>query len=207
MKLTNLLLFSFLLLFYSLKVYGSPDDQWELEMDKDGVRVYTQIEESSPYKQVRVMTTINAPMDKVIEILTAFNQYKNWMNHVQESYLLNQADSAYYVFILEDATWPMQNRYQVSKINVHQSVTTSDVEFRTVPNFIEKRTDAIQIKQSEGYWTLQNRPDHRCNLEYVLINNPGGHVPPWLANFHAMDNPYQSVINLKELAEKESIRP
>ena len=126
---------------------------------------------------------------------------------VQESYLLNQSDSAYYVFILEDATWPMQNRYQVSKVNVHQSVSACNVEFKTVPNYIEKRTDAIQIKQYEGYWALQDRPDHRCSLEFVLINNPGGHVPPWLANFHATDNPFQSVMNLKELAEQESIRP
>ena len=107
MKLTNLILFSLLLVFYSLKVYATTD-QWELEMDKDGVSVYTQLEETSPYKQVKVMTTINAPMEKVMEILTAFNKYKNWMNHVQESYLINQADSDYYVFILEDATWPMQ---------------------------------------------------------------------------------------------------
>jgi len=206
MKLTNLLLFGFLLLFFTLQ--ASPDkDQWELEMDKDGVQVYTQLEETSPYKQVKVTTTINAPMEKVMEILVAFSKYKNWMNTVQESYLINQSDSDYYVFILEDATWPMQNRYQVSKVNVQQSVTNANVEFKTIPNFIEKRTDAIQIKQFEGYWSLQNRPDHRCNLEYVLINNPGGHVPPWLANFHATDNPYQSVLNLRELAEKESIRP
>lgn len=206
MKLTNLLLFGFLLLFFTLKA-APHKDQWELEMDKDGIRVYTQLEETSPYKQVKVTTTINAPMDKVMEILIAFSKYKNWMNHVQESYLINQSDSDYYVFILEDATWPMQNRYQVSKVNVEQSVTNANVEFKSVPNFIEKRTDAIQIKQFEGYWSLQNRPDHRCNLEYVLINNPGGHVPPWLANFHATDNPYQSVINLREMAEKESIRP
>ena len=129
------------------------------------------------------------------------------MNHVQESYLINQSDSDYYVFILEDATWPMQDRYQVSKINVHEGSAESNVEFRSVPNYIEKRTDAIQIKQFEGYWSLENHPDHRCSLEYVLINNPGGHVPPWLANFHAADNPYQSIVNLKELAERENIRP
>ena len=176
-------------------------------MDKDGIRVYTQLEENSPYKQVKVTATINAPMEKVMEILTAFNKYKNWMNHVHDSYLLNQSDSAYYVFILEDATWPMQNRYQVSKVQVSQTMQTSSVDFKTVPNYIEKRTDAIQIKQFEGYWSLKDRPDRSCSLEYVLINNPGGHVPPWLANLHAIDNPLQSVINLKRLAEGESIRP
>ena len=206
MKFTLYALLPLLILCLSTRK-GACSDQWELEMDKDGIRVYTQLEDNSPYKQVKVTATINAPMEKVLEILTAFSKYKNWMNQVNESYLLNQSDSAYYVFILEDATWPMQNRYQVSKVLVNQNMQSSSVEFKTVPNYIEKRTDAIQIKQYEGYWSIQDRPDRSCSLEYVLVNNPGGHVPPWLANFHAADNPFQSVLNLKRLAEGESIRP
>ncbi len=182
-------------------------DQWELEFDRDGIRVYTQIEGESPFKQIKVTTTINAPVEKVMEILLAFGEYNQWMNQVQESYLVNQADSSYYVFILEDAAWPVQDRYQVSKLNVRQSVSKSKVQFRTVPNFIEKRKDAIQIKQFEGYWELEDRADHQCSLEYVLIQNPGGYVPAWLANFQAVDSPFHSIYKLRELAENARIRP
>lgn len=207
MKPTLILAFSFILGVTALKTYAAAADQWELELDKEGIRVYTQLDGTSPYKQVKVIATINASQEKVMEILLAFNAYNTWMNHVDQSYLLNHIDSAYYIFILEDADWPMQNRYQVSKLNIRQSVTSSEVRFRAVPNFIEKRTDAIQIKQYEGYWELEDRADHQCSLEYVLIQNPGGHVPPWLANFYAVDNPYQSIFRLKELAENTRIRP
>jgi ribosome-associated toxin RatA of RatAB toxin-antitoxin module len=183
------------------------NDQWTLELDREGIRVYTQIEEPSPYKQIKVTATINAPMEKVLEILMAFSGYKSWMNHVQESYLLNQSDSAYYVFILEDAAWPMQNRYQVSRLDVRQTMSESHIQFRSVPNYIEKRTDAIQIKQFEGYWSIEDRTDHQCSLEFVLIHNPGGYVPPWLANFNAVENPFQSILKLKALAESTRIRP
>jgi len=183
-------------------------DNWVLEIEKEGVRVYTQLDGTSPYKQIKVTTTINASMQQVMQILMTFSQYKTWMNHVTESYLVNQPESfTYYIFILEDAAWPMQNRYQVSKINVDQNSTSSTVHFRSVPNYIEKRTDAIQIKQYEGYWALRDRPNHQCTLEYVLVQNPGGHVPPWLANFQAMENPYNSVLKLKQVAERERIRP
>lgn len=183
-------------------------DAWVLEVEKEGIRVYTQLDGTSPYKQIKVTTTINAPMEDVLEILTAFGNYKYWVNHVTESRLINQTDSAtYYVFTLEDAAWPMQNRYQVSKIDVERSSTASMVHFRSVPNYIEKRTDAIQIKQYEGYWSLKSRPNHQCTLEYILIQNPGGHIPPWLANFNAIENPYFSMLNLKRIAERESIRP
>ena len=166
------------------------------------------MDESSPYKQIKVTTTINASMDKVMEILLAFSNYKRWMFNVTESYLVNQPEAAtYYVFILEDAAWPMQNRYQVSRMEHQHSSSESSLRFRSIPNYIEKRTDAIQIKQFEGYWAVHDRPNHQCTLEYVLIQNPGGYVPPWLSNFHAVESPYNSIARLKEIAEKENIRP
>jgi uncharacterized membrane protein len=207
MKPTLISAICFLLVLITIKTKASTGDQWELELEREGIRVYTQLEGDSPYKQIKVTTTINAPVEKVMEILLAFNHYSRWMNHVDESYLLNQSDSNYYVFILEDADWPMQNRYQVSRLNVKQSMNKSLIRFKSIPNFIEKRTDAIQIKQHEGYWELEDRTEHQCTLEYVLVQNPGGHVPPWLANFNAVENPYQSVSRLKELAENNKITP
>lgn len=204
MKITLSILF--VLVMIMLAKAGTMD-QWELELEKDGVRVYTQLHQDSPYKQVKVTTTINAPAEKVLEILLAFSQYKHWMNHVTESYLINQSGSDYYVFTLEDAAWPMQNRYQVSKVNVERNATEAMISFRSVPDYIEKRKDAIQIRQYEGYWAVRDRPNHQCSLEYVLIQHPGGHVPPWLANFNATENPFYSVSQLKERAEGENIRP
>lgn len=186
---------------------GDTPETWELEMDKDGVRVYTQLDGVSPYKQVKITTTIDASMESVMQILMTFNQYRNWMHDVQQSYLMNQTDSSYFVFILEDATWPMQDRYQVSRIDVKKHHARSRINFKTVPNYIDKRTDAIQIKQYEGYWALEHLPDQRCSLEYVVVQHPGGHVPPWLANLHATENPFKSICSLKSIAEQNGARP
>ncbi len=205
MKFTLFCFFSFFILALTLRAH--PAEDWVLELDKEGVRVYTQLDGVSPYKQVKVTTTINASAEDVMKILVAFSQYKTWMHHVSQSYLINQSDSAtYFVFTLEDAVWPMQDRYQVSKVSVEESSSAATVRFRTVQDYIDKRTDAIQIKQCEGYWSVKDRPNHQCTLEYVLIQNPGGHVPPWLANFNSIENPYQSVVRLKQSAE-QNIRP
>ena len=185
----------------------SANNRWELEMEKEGIRVYTQLEENSPYKQVKVITTINAPMERVIEILLDFNDYDDWMKDVDESYLLNKADSNYYVYIHEDASWPMQNRYHVSRMSIQKALSKAKLRFQSVPNFIEKRTDAIQIKQAEGHWELESRTAHQCTLEYVLIQNPGGHVPAWMTNLYAVENPFNTVNTLKHLAEESIITP
>ena len=33
----------------------SANNRWELELDKEGIRVYTQLDENSPYKQIKVI--------------------------------------------------------------------------------------------------------------------------------------------------------
>lgn len=201
------ILFFLILPFFSI-TNATSLDEWVLEIEKEGIRVYTQLNDDSPYKQVKVTTTINAPVERVLEVLLAFSRYKTWMHNVTESYLINQSDEqTYYVFTLEDAAWPMQNRYLVSRLNVEQNSSAATVHFRSVPNYIEKRTDAIQIKEYEGYWSLKDRPNQQCSLEYVLIQNPGGHVPPWLANFRAVENPFHTMVHLKETAESGNIRP
>lgn len=204
-SILQLTCFVFLFLLTINKVVAN--SHWELELDKEGIRVYTQLDETSPYKQIKVITTINAPMESVMEILLDFNEYEEWMNDVDESYLLNKSDSSYYVFIHEDAAWPMQNRYQVSKMSFEKAIAKAKVKFSSVPNFIEKRTDAIQIKQFEGHWELDGRIAHQCTLEYVLIQNPGGHVPPWMTNLYAVENPYNSIQKLKKRAEEAIITP
>lgn len=104
MKLTLTFAFSFLFILIAFKSFATPKEQWELEFDKEGIRVYTQLEGTSPYKQIKVTTTINAPLEKVMEILMAFGNYSSWMNQVYESYLVNQVDSSYYVFYLKMLT-------------------------------------------------------------------------------------------------------
>mgnify|MGYP003381725019 CR=1 FL=1 len=73
MKLTLTFAFSFLFFLIALKSFATPKEQWELEFDKEGIRVYTQLEGTSPYKQIKVTTTINAPLEKVMEILMALS--------------------------------------------------------------------------------------------------------------------------------------
>jgi len=205
------LLFTSFILFIAMWVMSTPPslppEMWELEFDKEGVQVYTQIEGSSPFKQVKVTTTINASMEKVMEFLLAFSRYPTWMANVTESSLINQSGNDYYVFFLEDAKWPKQDRYQVSRLSVFQSISKARISFVTVPNYIAKRQDAIQIRQHEGYWSLEYRSDRQCTLEFVLIHHPGGHIPPWLANYNVVDAPYKSILKLRELAESAAIRP
>ena len=82
-----------------------------------------------------------------MDILLDFNDYEHWMNDVDESYLINRFDSSYYVFIHEDAAWPMQNRYQVSKMSI-QKGDIAEPKFDFSLSRISLRSERMRFKSS-----------------------------------------------------------
>ena len=55
---------------------------------------------------------------------------------------------------LEDAPWPVQNRYHVDKMIVGVQEESATVEFKSMPNCMDKSDEAIEIQQFEGSWKV-----------------------------------------------------
>lgn len=175
---------------------------WKLESEKNGIKIYTRPVIGSKLKQVKAITQVNAPLQSVMQVLTDYPNYKNWVNNVTESYIVDQpADSVHYVYTFEDAPWPVQNRYHVAKMTLNTSPKSSTLTFKSMPNFMDKSSDAIEFERYEGWWKVSEEQDKTCRIEYILDENPGGYVPTWLVNYLAVDAPLKTLENLKALIE------
>ncbi len=120
------------------------------------------------------------------------------MNNVTECYVVeNPQDSVHYVYHFEDAPWPVQNRYHVDKMVVKGDENSSTVAFKSMPNYMDKSSEAIEIQRYEGSWEVSELGPGQCQIEYILNENPGGFVPPWLVNYMAIDAPYNTLSNLR----------
>ncbi len=176
--------------------------RWTLESDKDGIKIYTREVRGSKLKQVRAVVSVHASMQTVVRALTDYPNYYKWMNNVTESYVVDHpADSVHYVYRFEDAPWPVQNRYHVDKMSVDARETFTTVEFKSMPNYIDKSGEAIEIQRYEGSWKVSEITNNECQIEYILDENPGGYVPEWLVNYMAIDAPFKTLSNLRERLE------
>jgi ribosome-associated toxin RatA of RatAB toxin-antitoxin module len=175
---------------------------WTLESDKDGIKIYTREVRGSKFKQIRAVVSVQASMETVVRTLTDYPNYHKWMNNVTESYVVDQpADSIHYVFRYEDAPWPVQNRYHVDKMILAMHEKSATVEFKSLPNYIDKSGEAIEIQRFEGSWKISEVAGNECQIEYILDENPGGYVPQWLVNYMAIDAPFKTLSNLRERIE------
>jgi ribosome-associated toxin RatA of RatAB toxin-antitoxin module len=175
---------------------------WTLESDKDGIKIYTRAVRGSKLKQIRAVVDVHASMATVVRTLTDYQNYHKWMNNVTESYVVDHpADSVHYVFRYEDAPWPVQNRYHVDKRILEMEEKSATVQFKSMPNYIDKSAEAIEIQRFEGHWKVSEIARDECQIEYILDENPGGYVPQWLVNYMAIDAPYKTLSNLRERLE------
>ena len=172
---------------------------WNLEAERDGIKIYTRSVIGSKLKQVRAVVSLKAPMETVLGVLTDYKGYSDWMNNVTESYVVDHpSDSVHYVFRHEDAPWPVQNRYHVDKMVVSTEEHAATLSFKSMPNYLDKTDEAIEVQRYEGEWRIQETTRGLCEVELVFDENPGGFIPTWLVNYLAVDAPYKTMANLRE---------
>jgi ribosome-associated toxin RatA of RatAB toxin-antitoxin module len=175
---------------------------WILESERDGIKIYTRVVRGSKLKQVRAIVSVHVSMETVVRALTDYPNYHKWMNNVTESYVVDHpADSVHYVYRFEDAPWPVQNRYHVDKMIVAMHEKSATLEFKSMPNYMDKSEQAIEIQRFEGSWKVSEVSQNECQIEYILDENPGGYVPQWLVNYMAIDAPFKTLSNLRERLE------
>lgn len=178
---------------------------WELQSEREGIRIYTRSVHGTSLKQIRAVTVVNAPMSAVMQVLTDYDNYKSWMNNIQESYVMEEMrDSVAVIYEYEDAPWPVQNRFRVQEMTLHLGSDVSTLVFKSIPDESIVRNDAIQMEHHEGWWRVSQISDSNCQIEFMLDGDPGGYVPAWLVNYMAVDAPFRTLSNLRNrIAESQ----
>ena len=85
--------YSFLL--YFLLIFLSPPqkDDWKLEKDKDGVKVYTRIPPGEKYKEFRAITILEGSTTNAVALLGDIEVAPDWYVHVKQASVLEQINS------------------------------------------------------------------------------------------------------------------
>ena len=143
------------------------------------------------------------PLESVVYVLTDYPNYSKWVNNITESRVIKEeSETVNFVYTYEDAPWPVQNRYNVSKMTLNRHKDNCTLYFEAVPDYLEKRSDAIEVERYEGWWKVLNLPEGGCMVEYIIAENPGGYIPQWLINYMAVDAPMRTMENLKRMVEQ-----
>lgn len=187
------------LLFLSLT--GHAADDWELKKEKKGIRVYTKEFKNSEFRAFKAEMKVVATLSTLMAVHADVEYVKEWLKDCSESELLTEFDpKGYYSYFKTDAPWPVMDRDYTLKSRVEQNPETYElsIHFSAETGLVPESDDCVRITTLEGVWRMQPTSNGEVLVTYEVSSDPGGAVPSWLANNFVVDQPYYSMLRLRE---------
>ena len=165
---------------------------WELAVEKEGVKVYTSSVPASKVKAVKVQCQLQARASQVVALLLDVESAPDWIYHTKSCKLIRQVTpSELYYHSEVSLPWPAENRDFVAHLTVTQNPQTKvvTIDGPSVKGMVPIAKGVVRVSDSKGRWILTPQSGNRLQVEYSLHVDPGGAIPAWLINMFATQGP------------------
>jgi hypothetical protein len=193
-------IFSLSILFFIILISASAQSNWELQKDKDGIKVYTKSNETSKLKSSKAEMVVDKKADRILEIISDISRYTEWNPKTisAETIKMKNNDDFYYRTVVKA---PMvSNRDLVVHVQVkRKSKDYIVVEMIGVPDFIPEEKGLVRMPEYKGVYHLKTQQNGKTQVILEYMANPGGKLPDWLVNTAAVDVPFEIFTNLRSM--------
>ncbi len=193
-------LFTFLLLHTS-----QAQSNWQLEKNKDGIKIWNRKTESSALKEFKVSMVLNTTSEAVIEFLKKTSLYDKWMYKVNKGSVkvikkINNDD--YYTYMTISAPF-IKSREAITHM-VFQPTDSKGVTMINLdgaPNLLPKNNNYVRVDKMVAYFKITPLGNGKVELTHQALSSPGGNIPDALVNLSSVDCPYYMFTRIRELLQ------
>lgn len=178
-------------------------NDWQLDMDENGIQLYTKESSSSQLKQVKVVTNVKSSLSGLVSFLSDHSAFPAWMDKVAKVEKLkdiSEKESITYTVI--DSPWPERDRDSVLYSKWEQNPETLVVTKKifSEPQYVSEHESMIRSPSFEAEWVLTPKAGGVVEVAYTSDFDPGGNVQGWLLDMFTYEMPYNTMKNLKQTA-------
>ena len=176
---------------------------WKLVKDEEGIQVFLAPVEGSKYKAYRGVVTIKAELAKVRALQEDVAGSCAWIHECREQELLKREDGQSWVHTYFNTPWPVTPRDSIIRSTTERLADGGLVRhLQGEPAYLPQEDGYVRVSKVDGLWKLQPKGEGRVEVTYQLHTEPGGSVPSWLANKFVVESPFNTLRDLRTLAEK-----
>ncbi len=152
--------------------------------------------------EIRATMTVKSSLSAVLLFLQDTRNIPLWLHNASHSEIVESITVNENISITSfDAFWPVKTREMVIRSRYWQNENLSiEVviidESNNYLHLISK--DAIPINILSAKWKISPLTNGDIHIEHVIIANPNGSIPHWLANRIALKSIWKTLINIKE---------
>jgi len=172
---------------------------WDLEVERGGIKVYTQEIPGSSFKAFRGEMHLQASLKEISAQLMDVEAMKDWLHDCSKSELVSRMEGREFIVYQEaEAPWPVSNRDYLLHSKIEQDPQTKVVlmSFTALVDGGPQNDECVRVTELRGFWRLTPLPGGQVYLEYETHADPAGALPAWLANSFVVDQPLNTLKNL-----------
>jgi len=193
--------FFILLILVISSIRALSQGEWNLKIDKPGLKVYNHKTDSSKFSEIKVEASYPGRLSDLAYILFDVAHHKDWSYGTRFGYVLKKISDSEILFYKEISTPPpLSNRDFVGSLAITQDPVTKvmTVKVKAVDGYLPVKDNLVRVMITIENWTVTPLPDETIKIDYYLKVNPGGSVSPFLVNMFATKAPYETFKSLKE---------
>lgn len=176
--------------------------EWKLAKEEDGIRVYLQTVPGSAYKAYRGVTRVKADMLTLRELQEDAAAACSWIHECKVQKLLKREGEQAWTYTKFNAPWPVAPRDSIVRITSHMGASgVLRRELHGMPEYLPEVDGYVRVSRIDGFWEFAPKEGGEVEVTYQVHTEPGGNVPSWLANKFVVEAPYNTLRQLRSLAE------
>jgi hypothetical protein len=200
--------FQFILVFFFTLILSCSiaAQSWEFIKEKDGIKIYTRLEDGKSLKSYKGVTDINAPAEKIFALMEDITNTDWWdkkLTHIKV--LLYEKSKRVQYYMVYDLPWPVIDRDLCVDVTITTDTVTGESKFNTVAlnEVIPERKDKVRIKDYRQIWTIIPAGKEKTHIVLEGFVDPAGTIPNWISNMLIIESPIKAIRGLKERMEKK----
>jgi hypothetical protein len=178
---------------------------WDFIKEKDGIKIYTRIENGRSLKSYKAITDINAPAQKIFTLMEDVNNTDWWdkkLTQIKVLFLDKGKKVQYYM--VYDLPWPVVDRDLCVDVTITNDLVSGERKINAVSNneVVPERKDMVRIKDYRQTWTITPAGNEMTHIVLDGFVDPSGSVPVWISNLLIIESPLKAINGLRDALGK-----
>lgn len=188
------------LLFFSTAAIAS--NGWELTSDSDsttGITTWKKAVDNSSLDAFKGAMTVDQSMLTILAVLADIPHFPTWVFHCDAARTLpKKGDGFVYLYIR--GIWPVSDRDAVLHSTLQQNPDTLAITVHTTarPDLLPVHEDRVRMPALNNFFVLTPIDADTTHIVFTTYADPGGLIPGWLANFVAVEAPFDTLSRMRE---------
>jgi hypothetical protein len=178
------------------------EGNWKLELDKEGIQVYTRHVEGSDFKEFKANMVMDGTLSEIADIIADVEKFPEWSYKTTSVKIIRKEGNTIQYFYVSDTPKFLKTRVAFFESKKSIDSKTNEITFSLV-NIQGNQPiseSEILIPTMKGYWKLTPLRDNKVHVMMQMLTEPGGIIPAWLANMVVVDSPFATLKGLRERA-------